>query len=715
MKLMKLTLRAKLLGGFILVAGITLVVGVVGWNGIVKVTRHLQNIERKNLPGVQNLLIINKAQATIKIAEQALLNQNLDALRQNQYQHIETAWREVEQSWQIYANLPKTDQEEQLWRDFIPLWGVWKKDMESFITLSKELDDTKILKPEKLAEELRNFQSEIQAWVLELATAILTPTQFTGQTDFAQTSFGIWLSTLMSENPTLMEAKDKLTKLTGAVLKIGVNVKKRFESGTDVNSIYVTSTMFRNDILRSMKQIDAVYAEMDAEIGKAVALYAALNEQALTTNAASYRAAEDLLLQLVAENKKTAEQSGQFANTDAARAVKIALSGMIIGTLIALMLGIGLGLSIIQPINQVVRVAQRIAEGDLSEIFAMDTARRSHDEISALADAFQTMASKLTEVALNVKTAAQEVAQRSRELNTVAEQMSQGSSQQAAATEEVSASMEEMAANTRQSADNTKQAEQIAIKSAEDAHAGKQAVTEIIQAMTVIAERISVIQEIASQTNMLSLNATIEAAKAQDYGKGFTVVASSVRDLASQTRRSADDIRALVTSCVTLSAQAGEVLERLVPNSQHTSELVQEINASTQEQSHGIGQVNQAVQQLDVVTQRNAATSEELASTAETLTTQADALQKMMAFFTVREAQPVSHSEDEEVLRLLQGLGKERLVTLLASAISEKAISITAPSAPGAKFNAIGHERHLAKNESDLGKNDEIDNEFEHY
>ena len=711
---MKLTLRAKLLGGFILMAGMTLLVGIVGWNGIVKVTRHLQNIERKNLPGVQNLLIINKAQATIKIAEQALLNQNLDAVRQKQYQNIEMAWREVEQAWDIYANLPKTDQEQQRWHDFILLWDVWKQDMETFIGLSKELDDTKILKPETLAEELRNFQSEIQSWVLELATAILTPTQFTGQTDFAQTSFGIWLSALSSDNPTLMEAKDNLIKLTEAVLKIGVNVQKRFERGTDVNSIYVTSTMFRNEILRHMKEINAVYAEMEAELGKAVALYAAMNAQALTTNAVSYQAAEDVLLQLVAENKKTAEQSGQFANTDAARAVKIAIGGMVLGTLIALILGIVLGLSIIQPVNQVVRVAQRISEGNLSETFAMGTARRGHDEISALADAFQGMAAKLTEVVLNVKTAAQEVAQRSRELNTVAEQMSEGASQQAAATEEVSASMQEIAANTRQTADNTKQAEQIAMKSAEDAHAGKQAVTEIIQAMAVIAERISVIQEIASQTNMLSLNATIEAAKAQDYGKGFTVVASSVRDLASQTRRSADDIRALVTSCVTLSAQAGDVLERLAPNSQKTAELVQEITAASQEQSHGVTQINLAVQQLDVVTQRNAATSEELASTAETLTTQADALQKMMAFFTVKErVQAPARTEEEELLQCLKRPEHAHLVELLKSAMT------LSPPAGQPSHAVHGVARRASDATETLergnGSKDDLDGEFEHY
>ena len=402
----------------------------------------------------------------------------------------------------------------------------------------------------------------------------------------------------------------------------------------------------------------------------------------------------------------------------------LSLTIIILNSTLLIMLVITLQNMIIRPLNRLLTIAKTIAGGDFSQEIVL----ARHDEIGSLSNAFREMQIKIADVVREVKTSATEVMQRSREMNAVAEQMSQGSSQQAAATEEVSASMEEMASNIRQTADNTKQAEQIALKSSEDAHAGYQAVTNIIQAMNVIAERISVIQEIASQTNMLSLNATIEAAKAQEYGKGFTVVASSVRDLASQTRHSADDIRTLVTSCVTLSAQAGEVLERLVPNSQKTAELVQEISAAAQEQSHGVDQVNQAVQQLDTVTQRNAASSEELASTSETLTTQADALQKMMAFFIVNEAQPAIQGKEREVLQLvqemdkerlgailIQGMDKEQLLALLTSAISSNVPSISNMAPAESVKSAANHERRLAKNEGSAGGNDELDNEFEHY
>ena len=379
---------------------------------------------------------------------------------------------------------------------------------------------------------------------------------------------------------------------------------------------------------------------------------------------------------------------------------------------------------IIRPLNRILTISNTIASGDFSQEIEI----RQMDEIGALSNAYREMQVKVAEVVREVKTSASELMQRCQEMNSVAEQTSQGASQQAAATEEVSSSMEEMASNLRQTAANTKQAEQIALKSSEDAQEGKQAVTEIIHAMTVIAERISVIQEIASQTNMLSLNATIEAAKAQDYGKGFTVVASSVRDLAHQSRQSADEIRALVASCVTLSAKAGEVLERLVPNSQKTAELVQEINAASQEQSHGIEQVNQAIQQLDLVTQNNAGTSEELASTAETLTARADALQKMMAFFTVNEARSVMQGKEHEVLQLvhemdkeqlgallIQGMDKEHLLDLLTSALSSKPPSISNTAPAESVKSVVNHERRHAKNEDSAGENDELDNEFEHY
>ena len=363
------------------------------------------------------------------------------------------------------------------------------------------------------------------------------------------------------------------------------------------------------------------------------------------------------------------------------------------------------------PMTQAMTVARKLAEGDFS--VAVQVAHA--DEIGDLFRAFQEMQTKIAEVVLNVKTTAQDVAQRSREMNIVAEQMSEGASQQAAASQEVSSSMEEMAANIRQTADNAKITENMAIKSADDAREGNRAVIEIIHAMEVIAARISIVQEIASQTNLLSLNAAIEAAKAQEYGKGFSVVAASVRDLARQSRSAADEIRALVHSCVTLSAQAGEVLQRLVPNSEKTAELVQDINAASQEQSNSVEHVNLAIQQLDMVTQHNAATAEELTSTAESLTTQADGLQQVMAFFTVAEALSSVQTEEDDVLRMLQGLKKDRLVALLHSALSEAPTNAASPKTHRLSTHSVPNHRGEAHSKTLNDQDDNLDQEFEHF
>ncbi len=367
------------------------------------------------------------------------------------------------------------------------------------------------------------------------------------------------------------------------------------------------------------------------------------------------------------------------------------------------------------PLTQINQTLARLAQGDFTDPMRADY----QGDFGVMMQQVRTMTEQLTNVVRNVKTATQDLAQRSREMNASAEQMSEGAEQQAAASEEVSASMQEMAANIRQTAENAKLTEQIARKSAEDAQAGKQAVTEIIQAMEVIADRISVVQEIAGQTNMLSLNATIEAARAQEYGKGFAVVAASVRDLARASRVAADEIRTLVHSCVVLSAQAGEVLQRLVPNSEKTAELVQEISAAAQEQSSGVEHVNQAVQQLDTVTQQNAATAEEVATTAESLTTQMETLQHTMAFFTVNETTLASHRLDDDVVRRLQELDKAQLATLLTSALFDQPQDANAARAElssqtSSESRSVAHGEALDLEIPDAVSNDR-DQEFERY
>jgi len=211
-------------------------------------------------------------------------------------------------------------------------------------------------------------------------------------------------------------------------------------------------------------------------------------------------------------------------------------------------------------------------------------------------------------------------------INSVSEQVSQSSSEQAASAEEVSSSMEEMSANISQNAENAQQTEKIALKSAADARDGGKAVEKTVTAMKVIFEKISIIEDIARQTDLLALNAAIEAARAGEHGRGFAVVASEVRRLAERSRVAATEIIKLSESSMEIAEKAGEMLLRLVPDIQKTTELIQDISMATSEQRNGSEQINQAVQQLDQVIQANAAVSEEMAG-------QAEELQKTIEFF----------------------------------------------------------------------------------
>jgi methyl-accepting chemotaxis protein len=248
------------------------------------------------------------------------------------------------------------------------------------------------------------------------------------------------------------------------------------------------------------------------------------------------------------------------------------------------------------------------------------------------------MTAKLRSVVSEASAASSNVSSGSQQLSATAEDLSQGATEQAASAEQASASMEQMAANIKQNADNAAQTERIAKQSSLDAQASGEAVSRAVVAMQTIAEKINIVQEIARQTDLLALNAAVEAARAGEHGRGFAVVASEVRKLAERSQTAAAEISTVSSTTVKAAQEAGGMLTRLVPDIKRTAELVAEISASCREQDVGGDQINQAIQQLDKVTQRNATASEQMSATAEELAAQSEQLQANIAFFRLAEA-----------------------------------------------------------------------------
>ncbi len=188
---------------------------------------------------------------------------------------------------------------------------------------------------------------------------------------------------------------------------------------------------------------------------------------------------------------------------------------------------------------------------------------------------------------------------------------------------------------------------------AEDARVGGQAVQETVAAMQKIAGEISDIEEIAQQTRLLAINATIEAARAQEYGKGFSVVASEVRRLAEQTQATATEVVSLVRSSVAVAETAGKKLAQFVPDVEKTAQLAQEVNMASREQHLGAEHINTAILQLDGVIQQNVSTSEKITSMTEALMLQAEQLRGTVDFFNIEERPNSTDDDTNDDARLM--------------------------------------------------------------
>ncbi|WP_328703647.1 methyl-accepting chemotaxis protein [Schauerella aestuarii] len=319
----------------------------------------------------------------------------------------------------------------------------------------------------------------------------------------------------------------------------------------------------------------------------------------------------------------------------------------------AILLAIGCWVLIRRMVLQPLRLAgthfDRIAQGD----FTGRVNVQSKNEIGALFEAIKRMQESLTTTIHRVRSGVQEINLGTREIASGNTDLSSRTEQQAASLEETAATMEELASTVKQNADNARQANKLAASASDVAERGGDAVSDVVQTMEAIStsskkisEIVGVIDSIAFQTNILALNAAVEAARAGEQGKGFAVVAAEVRTLAQRSAQAAKEIKGLIedsSSKVSVGShqveQAGATMKEIVASVKRVTDIIGEIAAASAEQSNGIDQVNQAVTQMDDVTQQNAALVEQAAAASGALQTQAEALAEAVAVFKIDHTQ----------------------------------------------------------------------------